>query len=68
MNRTEVNSFQMQEIEIETLREQIKKEQDNLKLLQKAFIFLQGEVVGKQLNTQHPNYPYYQQYIQSLIK
>jgi hypothetical protein len=68
MNRTEVNSFQMQEIEIETLRDQVKKEQDKRKLLEKAFIFLQGEIVGKQINTQHPNYPYYQQYIQSLNK
>ena len=68
MNRTEVNSFQMQEIEIETLRDQFKKEQDKRKLLEKAFIFLQGEIVGKQINTQHPNYPYYQQYIQSLNK
>lgn len=68
MNRTEVNSFQMQEIEIETLREQVKKEQEKRKLLEKAFIFLQGEIVGKQINTQHPNYPYYQQYIQSLNK
>jgi len=68
MNRTEVNSFQMQEIEIETLRDQVKKEQEKRKLLEKAFIFLQGEIVGKQINTQHPNYPYYQQYIQSLNK
>jgi hypothetical protein len=68
MNRTEINSFQMQEMEIETLREQIQKQRDNMLLLQKAFIFLQGEVVGKQLNTQHPNYPYYQQYIQLINK
>ena len=68
MNRNEINSFQMQEIEIETLREQIQKQRDNMLLLQKAFIFLQGEVVGKQLNTQHPNYPYYQQYIQHINK
>ena len=68
MNRTEVNSFQMQEIEIETLRDQVKKEQDKRKLIEKAFIFLQGEIVGKQINTQHPNYPYYMEYIQSLNK
>jgi hypothetical protein len=68
MNRTEVNSFQMQEIEIETLRDQVKKEQDKRKLIEKAFIFLQGEIVGKQINTQHPNYPYYTEYIQSLNK
>jgi len=68
MNRTEVNSFQMQEIEIETLRDQVKKEQDKRKLLEKAFIFLQGEIVGKQINTKHPNYPYYIEYIQSLNK
>jgi hypothetical protein len=55
-------------MEIETLREQIQKQRDNMLLLQKAFIFLQGEVVGKQLNTQHPNYPYYQQYIQQINK
>jgi hypothetical protein len=65
MNRTEVNSFQMQEIEIETLRDQVKKEQDKRKLIEKAFIFLQGEIVGKQINTQHP---YYTEYIQSLNK
>jgi hypothetical protein len=57
MNRTEINSFQIQEIEIETLREQLKKEQDKIKLLEKAFIFLQGEIVGRQINTQHPNFP-----------
>lgn len=68
MNRTQINSFQMQEIEIETLREQVKKEQDKRKLLEKAFIFLQGEIVGKQINTQHPNFIYYSEYIQSQIK
>jgi hypothetical protein len=68
MNRTEVNSFQMQEIEIETLRDQVKKEQDKRKLLEKALIFLQGEIVGRQINTQHPNYPYYNEYLKSLYK
>jgi len=68
MNRNEINSFQIQEMEIETLREQIQKQRYNMLLLQKAFIFLQGEVVGKQVNTQHPNYPYYQQYIQQINK
>ena len=33
MNRTELNSFDMQEIEIETLREQLKKEQDKISQL-----------------------------------
>jgi len=68
MNRTELNSFDMQEIEIDTLREQVKKEQEKRKLLEKAFIFLQGEIVGKQINTQHPNFIYYSEYIQSQIK
>ena len=68
MNRTELNSFDMQEIEIDTLREQVKKEHDKRKLLEKAFIFLQGEIVGKQINTQHPNFIYYSEYIQSQIK
>ena len=68
MNRTELNSFDMQEIEIDTLREQVKKEQDKRKLLEKAFIFLQGEIVGKQINTQHPNFIYYSEYIQSQNK
>lgn len=68
MNRTELNSFDMQELEIDTLREQIKKEQEKRKLLEKAFIFLQGEIVGKQINTQHPNFIYYSEYIQSQIK
>ena len=68
MNRTELNSFDMQEIEIDTLREQVKKEQEKRKLLEKAFIFLQGEIVGKQINTQHPNFIYYSEYIQSQNK
>ena len=68
MNRTELNSFDMQELEIDTLREQIKKEQEKRKLLEKAFIFLQGEIVGKQINTQHPNFIYYSEYIQSQNK
>jgi hypothetical protein len=68
MNRTELNSFQIQEIEIETLREQIKKEKDKFKMLSKAFIFLQGEMVGKQLNASHPYYSYYIEYINSIIK
>ena len=68
MNRIELNSFDMQELEIDTLREQIKKEQEKRKLLEKAFIFLQGEIVGKQINTQHPNFIYYSEYIQSQIK
>jgi hypothetical protein len=68
MNRTELNSFDMQEIEIDTLRWQVKKEQDKRKLLEKAFIFLQGEIVGRQINTKHPNFPYYTEYIQSQNK
>lgn len=66
MNRNEVNSFQMQEIEIETLREQLKKEQSQHSLLKKAFVFLSGEVIGKDLNTTHPYYPYYKQYIDTI--
>jgi len=68
MNYTEKNSFQMQEIEIETLREQISKEKDNIKLLSKAFLFLQGEVVGKQLNASHPYYPFYIEYLKQINK
>ena len=68
MNRIELNSFDMQELEIDTLREQVKKEQEKRKLLEKAFIFLQGEIVGKQINTQHPNFIYYSEYIQSQNK
>ena len=58
----------MQEIEIETLREQLKKEQDNYKLVCKAFTFLQGEVVGKQVNANHPYYPYYMEYLKTINK
>jgi hypothetical protein len=68
MNHTERNSFSMQEIEIETLREQIKKEQDKNKLLCKAFTFLQGEVIGKQLNANHPYYQYYLDYLSTINK
>ena len=68
MNRTESNSFQMQEIEIETLREQIQKEKNKNSLLAKSFIFLQGEVLGKQLNTQHPFYSHYIDYLETLKK
>jgi hypothetical protein len=68
MNHTEKNSFSMQELEIEILREQIKKEQDKNKLLCKAFTFLQGEVVGKQLNISHPYHPYYMEYIKTINK
>ena len=68
MNRTELNSFDMQELEIDTLREQVKKDQEKRKLLEKAIIFLQGEIVGKQINTQHPNFIYYSEYIQSQNK
>jgi hypothetical protein len=59
MNRTELNSFQIQEIEIETLREQLKKIQDLNKTYINAFKFLQGEIVGKNINTTHPYYEYY---------
>ena len=68
MNHTEKNSFSMQEIEIETLREQILKEKDKNKLLGKAFIFLQGEVIGKQLNATHPYYPFYMEYLTTINK
>jgi hypothetical protein len=68
MNHIEKNSFSMQEIEIETLREQLKKEQDNYKLVCKAFTFLQGEVVGKQVNANHPYYPYYMEYLKTINK
>ena len=68
MNRTETTSFQMQSIEIESLYEQLKKEKTKNDLLGKAFIFLQGEVIGKQLNATHPFYPYYMEYLKTLEK
>jgi len=68
MNHTEKNSFSMQELEIETLREQIKKEQEKNKLIFKAFTFLQGEVIGKQLNVNHPYYQYYLEYTTKINK
>ena len=47
MNRTELNSFSMQELEIETLREQLKKEQDKIKLLEKMLLsFCRGKSLG----------------------
>ena len=60
MNRTETTSFQMQSIEIEALYDQLKKLREEKKLLQKSIRFLQGEIVGKPLNTAHPFYPIYQ--------
>lgn len=68
MNRTELNTFQIQNIEIETLREQLQKEKGCNKLLCKAFTFLQGEVIGKQLNINHPYYPYYMEYLKTINK
>jgi len=59
MNRTELNSYQIQEIEIETLREQLTRFQQLNKSYLKAIEFLQGEIVGKNLNTSHPNYESY---------
>lgn len=61
MNRTEFNSFQIQEIEIETLREQLTKVQQLNKSYLEAIKFLQGQIVGQNLNTSHP---YYETYIQ----
>lgn len=56
MNRTELNSFQIQEIEIETLREQLVKVQQLNKSYIETIKFLQGQVVGQNLNTSHPYY------------
>ena len=64
MNRTDINSFQIQEIEIDTLREQILRVQNENKLFKEAFKFIQGEVVGKALNTSHPSYSSYIQILQ----
>jgi hypothetical protein len=66
MNRTDLNSFQIQEIEIDTLREQLVRLQSENKSLKDAFKFLQGEVVGKALNTSHPSYSSYIQILQKL--
>jgi hypothetical protein len=66
MNRTELNSFQIQEIEIETLREQLVRLQTENKSLKNAFKFLQGEIIGKALNTSHPSYSCYIQILQKL--
>ena len=66
MNRTEYNSFNMKDIEIETLREQLVRLQNENKLFKDAFKFLQGEVVGKALNTTHPSYSSYIQILQKL--
>ena len=65
MNRTETTSFQMQSIEIETLYEQVKKLREEKKQFEKAIRFLQGELVGKPLNTAHPFYPNYLDVINS---
>jgi len=59
MNRTETTSFQMNAIEIESLYEQLKKLREETKQMEKAISFLQGEVVGKSLNTTHPYYVTY---------
>ena len=64
MNRTDINSFQIQEIEIDTLREQILRVQNENKLFKEAFKFIQGEVVGNALNTSHPSYSSYIQILQ----
>jgi len=66
MNRTEYNSFNMKDIEIETLREQLVRVQNENNLFKDAFKFLQGEVVGKALNTLHPSYSSYIQILQKL--
>ena len=66
MNRTETTSFQMQSIEIESLYEQLKKLREEKKQMEKALRFLQGEVVGKDLNTSHPFYPNYLDVVNSL--
>ena len=66
MNRTDLNSFQIQEIEIDTLREQLVRLQTENKSLKDAFKFLQGEVVVKALNTTHPSYSSYIQILQKL--
>jgi hypothetical protein len=59
MNRTEFNSLQILEIENETLREQLIKLQQQNKSYIGAIKFLQGEIVGKNLNTTHPYYDAY---------
>jgi len=64
MNRTDLNSFQIQEIEIDTLREQILRVQNENKLFKEAFKFIQGELVAKALNTSHPSYSSYIQILQ----
>ena len=56
MNRTELNSFQIQEIEIETLREQLTKVQQLNKSYIETIKFLQGQIIGQALNTSHPYY------------
>jgi len=59
MNRTEFNSQQILEIENDTLREQLKKLQQTNKSYIQAIKFLQGQIVGKSLNTTHPYYETY---------
>jgi hypothetical protein len=61
MNRTEYTSFQIQEMEIETLREQLVKVQQLNKSYLEAIKFLQGQILGQSLNTSHP---YYKTYIE----
>lgn len=66
MNRTETTSFQMQSIEIESLYEQLKKLREEKKQMEKALRFLQGEVVGKNLNSKHPFYANYLDVLKTL--
>jgi len=59
MNRTELNSYQILDIENETLREQLVKLQQRNKSYILTIKFLQGEIVGKNINTSHPYYETY---------
>jgi len=47
MNRTEYNSFNMKDIEIETLREQLVRVQNENKLFKDAFKFLKEKLLAK---------------------
>ena len=68
LNHTQKTSFAMQNIEIDVLYEQLKKLQTENEKLMFAIKFLQGEIVGKSLNANHPYYHYYIEIVDQLKK
>lgn len=59
MNKSELNSYQILQIENDVLLSQLKRLQSENQILKHGFNYLEGQVIGVKINTVSTLYPMY---------